>query len=66
MTGEATLSLPGPMRYRTKQELVYQTLRGATMRCDLRPGQRLVIDELARQLEVSAIPDRELMAARGW
>jgi DNA-binding GntR family transcriptional regulator len=49
------------MRYRTKQELVYQTLRSAIMRCDLRPGQRLVIDELARQLEVSAIPVREAL-----
>lgn len=61
MTGESTVSLPRPMRYRTKQELVYQTLRGAIMRCDLRPGQRLVIDELARQLEVSAIPVREAL-----
>jgi DNA-binding GntR family transcriptional regulator len=49
------------MRYRTKQELVYQTLRSAIMRCDLRPGQRLVIDELARKLEVSAIPVREAL-----
>lgn len=61
MTAGATLSLRGPMRYRTKQELVYQTLRSAIMRCDLRPGQRLVIDELARKLEVSAIPVREAL-----
>jgi DNA-binding GntR family transcriptional regulator len=61
MTGGMTLSLPSTMRYRTKQELVYQTLRSAIMRCDLRPGQRLVIDELARQLEVSAIPVREAL-----
>jgi DNA-binding GntR family transcriptional regulator len=61
MTGGMTLSLPGTMRYRTKQELVYQTLRSAIMRCDLRPGQRLVIDDLARQLEVSAIPVREAL-----
>jgi DNA-binding GntR family transcriptional regulator len=61
MTGGMTLSLPGTMRYRTKQELVYQTLRNAIMRCDLRPGQRLVIDDLARQLEVSAIPVREAL-----
>jgi DNA-binding GntR family transcriptional regulator len=31
------------------------------MRCDLHPGQRLVIDELARKLEVSAIPVREAL-----
>jgi DNA-binding GntR family transcriptional regulator len=61
MTSETRLSVPGPVRYRTKQELVYQTLRGAIMRCDLRPGQRLVIDELARRLEVSAIPVREAL-----
>jgi DNA-binding GntR family transcriptional regulator len=61
MTGGMPLSLPGTMRYRTKQELVYQSLRTAIMRCDLRPGQRLVIDDLARQLEVSAIPVREAL-----
>ncbi|HXB53167.1 MAG TPA: GntR family transcriptional regulator [Vicinamibacteria bacterium] len=61
MTAGTPLSLPGTVRYRTKQELVYQTLRSAIMRCDLRPGQRLVIDELARQLEVSAIPVREAL-----
>src|SRR5262249_46420206 len=36
-------------------------LREAIMRCDLRPGERLVVDELARQLEVSAIPVREAL-----
>jgi DNA-binding GntR family transcriptional regulator len=46
---------------RTKQKFVCDTLRGAIMRCELRPGQRLVIDELARQLEVSAIPVREAL-----
>jgi DNA-binding GntR family transcriptional regulator len=61
MTGGMALSLPSTVRYRTKQEFVYQTLRRAIMRCDLRPGQRLVIDELARQLEVSAIPVREAL-----
>jgi DNA-binding GntR family transcriptional regulator len=47
--------------YRTKQELVYRRLRDAIMRCDLAPGQRLVIDELARRLRVSAIPVREAL-----
>src|SRR5688500_4532849 len=45
--------------YATKQELVYRNLRDAIMRCELAPGQRLVIDELARRLNVSAIPVRE-------
>jgi DNA-binding GntR family transcriptional regulator len=47
--------------YLTKQELVYRSLRDAIMRCELAPGQRLVIDELARRLRVSAIPVREAL-----
>lgn len=46
-------------RHRTKQEFAYQTLRDAIMRCELRPGERLVIDDLARRLQVSTIPVRE-------
>jgi DNA-binding GntR family transcriptional regulator len=46
-------------RHRTKQEFAYQTLRDAITRCELRPGERLVIDDLARRLQVSAIPVRE-------
>jgi DNA-binding GntR family transcriptional regulator len=48
-------------RHRTKRELVYHTLRDAIMRCELAPGRRLLIDDLARQLEVSAIPVREAL-----
>jgi DNA-binding GntR family transcriptional regulator len=57
------MPLAGPTgtRHRTKQEFVYRTLRDAIMRCDLRPGERLVIDDLARQLEVSIIPVREAL-----
>jgi DNA-binding GntR family transcriptional regulator len=62
MNGDAPLqALSRPVRYRTKQELVYRALRDAILRCELLPGQRLVIDELARQLEVSAIPVREAL-----
>jgi DNA-binding GntR family transcriptional regulator len=49
------------VKFRTKQEYVYQSLRGAIMRGELAPGQRLVIDEIARRLEVSAIPIREAL-----
>jgi DNA-binding GntR family transcriptional regulator len=49
------------MRYRTKQEFVYRTLRDAIMRCELMPRQRLVIEDLARELQVSAIPVREAL-----
>jgi DNA-binding GntR family transcriptional regulator len=49
------------MGFRTKQEYVYQWLRQSIMRCELLPGERLVIDELARRLSVSAIPVREAL-----
>lgn len=57
------LSLPTPAGggHRTKQEFVYHTLRDAIMQVVLVPGERLIIDELARQLEVSAIPVREAL-----
>jgi DNA-binding GntR family transcriptional regulator len=45
--------------HRTKQEFAYHTLRDAIMRCELRPNERLVIDDIARRLQVSAIPVRE-------
>jgi DNA-binding GntR family transcriptional regulator len=57
----ASIAHPAPPRHRTKRELVYHTLRDAIMRCELAPGRRLLIDDLARQLEVSAIPVREAL-----
>lgn len=48
-------------RYRTKQEFVYQSLRDAIMRGDLRPGQRLRIEDIAQRLGVSPIPVREAL-----
>jgi DNA-binding GntR family transcriptional regulator len=55
------IALPSATRFRTKQEFVYRTLRDEIMLCTLAPGQRLVIDDLARRLEVSAIPVREAL-----
>jgi DNA-binding GntR family transcriptional regulator len=43
----------------TKRDFAYQTLRDAILRCEVRPGEKLVIDELARRLNVSIIPIRE-------
>jgi DNA-binding GntR family transcriptional regulator len=43
----------------TKRDFAYQTLRDAIVRCELRPGEKLVIYELARRLNVSIIPIRE-------
>jgi DNA-binding GntR family transcriptional regulator len=45
----------------TKQQIVYRTLREAILRCELRPGARLVIDDIARQHHVSIIPVREAL-----
>ncbi len=48
-------------RFQTKQEMVYQTLRNTIMRGALRPGTRLVIEEIANRLKVSHIPVREAL-----
>jgi DNA-binding GntR family transcriptional regulator len=49
------------MSHRTKQAFVYETLRTAIIRCELAPGERLIIDEIARRYEVSIIPVREAL-----
>jgi DNA-binding GntR family transcriptional regulator len=48
-------------RYRTKQEFVYQSLREGIMRGDLKPGERLRIEDIAQRLGVSPIPVREAL-----
>lgn len=55
------LDIARGVRYQTKQEMVYHTLRNAIMRGQLAPGQRLVIEEIAQQLAVSPIPVREAL-----
>jgi DNA-binding GntR family transcriptional regulator len=57
------MPLPAETRapHRTKQEFVYRTIRTAILRCDLRPGERLVIEDLAQRLDVSTIPVREAL-----
>jgi DNA-binding GntR family transcriptional regulator len=47
--------------YRTKQQLVYRVVRDAILRCELLPDQRLIIEEIARQMNVSTIPVREAL-----
>ena len=59
-SSRAFATLP-PTVYRTKQELVYRTLRDAILTCELAPEQRLVIDDIARRLNVSTIPVREAL-----
>jgi DNA-binding GntR family transcriptional regulator len=51
----------GAARHLTKQQFVYSTLRDSIIRCELGPGTRLVIDDLAQQLHVSIIPVREAL-----
>ncbi|MBZ0300429.1 MAG: GntR family transcriptional regulator [Anaerolineae bacterium] len=46
---------------RSKNELVYASLRAAIIHGELAPGERLVIDELAGELGVSQIPIREAL-----
>ncbi|MGH2387532.1 MAG: GntR family transcriptional regulator [Chloroflexota bacterium] len=46
---------------RTKQQVVYQSLRDAIMHCELAPGQRITTDEMARRFSVSLIPVREAL-----
>ena len=50
-----------PHRHVTKQQYVYSTLRDAIILCELGPGERLVIDDLARRLDISIIPVREAL-----
>jgi DNA-binding GntR family transcriptional regulator len=48
-------------QHRTKQEMAYQALRESIMRCEMQPGDRLIIDDISRQLGVSHIPVREAL-----
>jgi DNA-binding GntR family transcriptional regulator len=45
--------------FQTKAELVYERLRDAILTGELRPGERVNIDALSRELGISKIPLRE-------
>lgn len=47
--------------FRSKKDATYDTLHTAIVHGDLAPGTRLVIDDLAAQLDVSPIPVREAL-----
>ena len=51
----------GAVRHVTKLQFAYAALREAIIRCELKPGERLVIDDLARRFDVSIIPVREAL-----
>lgn len=50
-----------PAPFRTKQDLVIQFLKEAVLRGDLRPGDRLRQEEIARSLGLSQTPVREAL-----
>jgi DNA-binding GntR family transcriptional regulator len=47
--------------FMTKTDFVYQSLNQAIVEGLLKPGERLVIDDVARRFSVSAIPVREAL-----
>ena len=55
------IASPSKAGHLTKQQFAYTTLRESILRCELAPGTRLVIDDLARQFKDSIIPVRETL-----
>jgi DNA-binding GntR family transcriptional regulator len=49
---------PSLRRYQTKEEYVYEVLYSAILKCELKPGERLVMDHLSKELGTSTIPIR--------
>jgi len=47
-----------PFRPRTKEDYAYDVLRAAILRCEMKPGDRIVIDTLSAELGISPIPMR--------
>src|SRR5262249_18480333 len=58
-SGELCTITPMPLGFQTKAELVYERLRDAILGGELRPGERVNIDALSRELGISKIPLRE-------
>jgi DNA-binding GntR family transcriptional regulator len=52
------LTASEPFRPRTKEDYAYDVLRAAILRCEMKPGDRIVIDTLSAQLGISPIPLR--------
>lgn len=49
---------PTPTTPQTKEQYAYSALRQAIIRCELVPGEKLVIDRLSEEMGVSQIPIR--------
>ena len=54
---------PAPLVVESKASLVRQRLFDAIMNGELKPGDRLVLDEIARNMGVSKIPLREALSS---
>lgn len=52
------ITTPEPFRPRTKEDYAYDVLRAAILRCEMKPGDRIVIDTLSAELGISPIPMR--------
>jgi DNA-binding GntR family transcriptional regulator len=60
--GEATEVSLGEREYQTKRDWVAGLIRVAISEGDFQPGQRLTVDDLAAQLNVSPTPIREALS----
>ena len=49
------------LEFQSKNQIVYQALLQAIVREEFKPGQRLVIDDLAQRFMISQIPIREAL-----
>ena len=47
--------------FQTKQEWLYSELKNAIGHCEIPPGERLILDELAAKYHVSRVPVREAL-----
>lgn len=45
-------------KHRTKEEYAYEVLRTAILHCELKPGEKIVVDALSTQMGISPIPIR--------
>lgn len=57
-TDERMLTSIETPKYRTKEEYAYDVLRRAILHCQLKPGEKLVVDNLCATLGISPIPLR--------
>ena len=51
--------------FKTKEEQIYELLREAILDCDLKPGEKVVIDQLSQKMGVSTIPIRAAIQRLG-